>query len=67
MPNKKINEVELSEVENKQEQLWFSYLKQIAKTANFGKIELTLTISSGRIVNVKNTKIIDNFNIADTP
>ena len=48
----KINEIEMSTVENKNEELWFSALKQIIKEINFGQVEVNLTIKNSKVTNI---------------
>jgi len=62
---KKINDVSLRDIQTRQEKLLFSYIVQIAEETGFGNVELSLTIKNGKVVNIKNTKIIDNFNIGN--
>jgi len=60
---KKYNDIALSEIEDRYEQKWFSFLKQSAGDLNFGSISLEMTVRGGKIVNIKNIKVIENFNI----
>jgi hypothetical protein len=60
---KKYNDIALSEIEDRYEQKWFSFLKQSARDLNFGSISLEMTVRGGKIVNIKNIKVIENFNI----
>ena len=60
---KKYNNINLSDIENREEQKWFSFLKQNAEELKFGNISLDMTIKNGKIVNIKNIKTVENFNI----
>jgi len=59
----KINDIQLSNIENKQERLWFSIIKQLSKETGFGNLEISLTIKDGKITNVLRVQIKENFNI----
>lgn len=60
----KINDIPMMEIENRIERKWFSYLKHRAKEIDYGKLEINLTVKSGKIVNIKLNKMEENFNIA---
>ena len=53
------------EIETKDERKWFTYLKQKASDLNYGSIELSVVIKSGKIVAFRSGKAIENFNIRD--
>lgn len=59
---KKINDVSLKEIENQNEKMWFSVIKNIAQKVDFGHIELVLSVKNGKITNIgENSK--RNWNI----
>jgi hypothetical protein len=50
-------------IETRDEQKWFSYLKQKAIDLKYGNLELTIMIKAGKIVSFQSIKEIDSFNI----
>jgi hypothetical protein len=51
------------EIEGRDERKWFSFIKHSAQRIDYGEIELKITIKAGNVVNIKNIREIENFNI----
>lgn len=57
---KTINDIKIREPKTANEKMVFSYLMQEIENAEYGSIEVKLTIRDGKVVNIKN-KIEKNF------
>jgi len=51
---KTINDVKQIEPRNSNERMWFSYIANEISKAQYGKIELKLSVRNGKVVNIKN-------------
>ncbi|MCX6785931.1 MAG: hypothetical protein NTZ18_03725 [Candidatus Komeilibacteria bacterium] len=56
-------EIKESEIENKNERLWFSVIKSYVKETGFGTVELTMTVKDGVVTNISQAKIKNNVNV----
>lgn len=45
-------EIKKHNIENESEKYWFSVIKETAKNMKYGKMEVTLTITGGKVVNL---------------
>lgn len=53
----------MRDLETRDDQYWFSIIKELAENAGFGTISLSLTIKNGDVTNIQHTEIKKNFNI----
>lgn len=60
---KQINEIVISKIETKNEEKWFSLIKQLVSNAGFGTLELKVTIKNSQVSNIADIKMVANHNI----
>lgn len=51
----KVNGVEITEPKSQAERLWFSHMKELFEEANYGVVNLSVTVKNGEVTNIKNT------------